>query len=169
MGSTGLTLIGLGGPAARPGTAAAAEPESPDEAASSRISYSRFLDYLDQDSVKKVDFFENGTVAIAEVFNPTLNKIQRVKVQIPPFSQQLLRKLEEKSVDFAAHPVETNAAAAVLDLLSNLAFPLILLGSLLLSSSSSSPNSPRGPGFPFGLGRYLQWNKLHFNLQPSNR
>ncbi|KAH9287825.1 hypothetical protein KI387_031942 [Taxus chinensis] len=34
---------------------------------SSTISYSRFLEYLDQDRVKKVDIFENGTVGIVEL------------------------------------------------------------------------------------------------------
>jgi hypothetical protein len=34
--------------------------------ASSRMSYSRFLEYLDMGRVKKVDLFENGTIAIVE-------------------------------------------------------------------------------------------------------
>lgn len=39
----------------------------------------------------------------------------------------------------------------MMDLLGNLAFPLILLGSLLLRSSTDNPG---GPNLPFGLGRY---------------
>lgn len=99
-----------------------------------------------------MDFFENGTLAIAEISNPVLNKIQRVKVQLPGLQRELIRKLREKDVDFAAHPMETNMADAVLDLISNFAFPLILLGALLFRSSS--PNTPGGPNLPFGLGRY---------------
>lgn len=72
--TVGLSLIGSGAmvhPAAR------AEPESPVEAASSRMSYSRFLEYLNQGVVRKVDLFENGSVAIAEIMNPAFdNKIQ---------------------------------------------------------------------------------------------
>lgn len=115
------------------------------------MSYSRFLQYLDEGAVKKVDLFENETVAIAEIFNPTLEKIQRVKIQLPGLPQELLRKMKEKDIDFAAHPMERDWWPAVLDLLGNFAFPLILLGSLLLRSSST--NTPGGPNLPFGLGR----------------
>lgn len=127
------------------------EPESPNASTSSRMSYSRFLEYLDEGAVRKVDLFENGTVAIAEIFNPTLEKLQRVRVQLPGLPQELLRKLKEKNIDFAAHPKEVDWWPAVLDLLGNFAFPLLLLGSLLLRSSSS--NMPGGPNLPFGLGR----------------
>ncbi|KAK6127499.1 hypothetical protein DH2020_038743 [Rehmannia glutinosa] len=157
--TTGLTL--LGGPITRPEKSIAAEPESPSEATSSRMSYSRFLEYLDQDAVKKVDLFENGTVAIAEIFNPALNKIQRVRVQLPGLPQELLRKLKQKNVDFAAHPMEVNMTGAVLDLLGNLAFPLLLLGTLFLRRSSSGV--PGGPNLPFGLGR----SKAKFQMEPN--
>ncbi|KAF8408106.1 hypothetical protein HHK36_007248 [Tetracentron sinense] len=143
---------------------ARAEPESPQESTSSRMSYSRFLQYLDEGAVKKVDLFENGTVAslaIAEIMNPALNKIQRVKIQLPGLPQELLRKLKEKDVDFDAHPMEINMEAAILDLLGNLAFPLILLGALLLRGSSA--NTPGGPNLPFGLGR----SKAKFQMEPN--
>ncbi|CAM8903509.1 unnamed protein product [Rhodiola kirilowii] len=153
-----LTAVGGGLSLAKP---ARAEPEAPVESTSSRMSYSRFLQYLDENAVKKVDLFENGTVAIAEIFNPALNKIQRVKVQLPGLPQELLRKLKEKEVDFAAHPMEVNMVAAFLDLLGNLAFPLILIGTLLLRQSST--NTPGGPNLPFGLGR----SKAKFQMEPS--
>uniref|UniRef100_A0A7N0U9J0 AAA+ ATPase domain-containing protein n=1 Tax=Kalanchoe fedtschenkoi TaxID=63787 RepID=A0A7N0U9J0_KALFE len=157
--STLLGAAGAGLALARPSRA---EPEAPAETTSSRMSYSRFLQYLDENAVKRVDLFENGTVAIAEILNPALNKIQRVKVQLPGLPQELLRKLKEKDVDFAAHPVEVNMVAAFLDLLGNLAFPLILIGALLLRQSSS--NAPGGgPNLPFGLGR----SKAKFQMEPS--
>ncbi|KAG6401103.1 hypothetical protein SASPL_137948 [Salvia splendens] len=153
--SPGLTLI------AAPGRAVS-EPESPSEAASSRMSYSRFLEYLNQDVVKKVDLYQNGTVAIAEIFNPALNKIQRVKIQLPGLPQELVRKLREKNVDFAAHPFETSAADAILDLLSNLALPLILLGTFLLTRPPSNIRGG-GPNLPFGLGR----SRAKFEMEPN--
>ncbi|PPR94097.1 hypothetical protein GOBAR_AA26580 [Gossypium barbadense] len=139
-----------------------AEPETPMESSSSRLSYSRFLQYLDEGGVKKVDLFENGTVAIAEIYNPALEKIQRVKVQLPGLPQELLRKMKEKNVDFAAHPMEMNWSAALFDLLGNLAFPLVLLGTLLLRSSSVN-NPGGGPNLPFGLGR----SKAKFQMEPN--
>jgi len=129
-----------------------AEPESPAASTSNRISYSRFLQYLDEGAVKKVDLFENGTVAIAEIYNPSLEKMQRVKIQLPGLPQDLIRKMKDKNVDFAAYPLEVGWWPALLDLFGNLAFPLILLGSLLLRTSINNPAG--GPNLPFGLGRY---------------
>ncbi|XP_023767437.1 ATP-dependent zinc metalloprotease FTSH 6, chloroplastic [Lactuca sativa] len=158
----GLTLIGeTSGTGILVHPAAKAVPESPVEATSNTLSYSRFLEYLNEGAIRKVDFFENGTLAIAEISNPVLNKIQRVKVQLPGLQRELIRKLREKDVDFAAHPMETNMADAVLDLISNFAFPLILLGALLFRSSS--PNTPGGPNLPFGLGR----SKAKFQMEPN--
>ncbi|WRX19938.1 Peptidase M41 - like 4 [Theobroma cacao] len=125
------------------------------------MSYSRFLQYLDEGAVRKVDLFENATVAIAEIYNPALDKIQRVRVQLPGLPQELLGKMKEKGVDFAAHPIDINWSVALLDLLGNLAFPSILRGTLLLRSSS--PNTPGGPNLPFGLGR----SKAKFEMEPN--
>lgn len=161
MSSTALGLIGRGLSMAQP--AKAAEPGSPSESTSSRLSYSRFLQYLNEGAVRKVDLFENGTVAIAEVYNPTLERIQRVKVQLPGLPQELLRKMKEKNVDFAAYPMDFNWGLALLDFLANFGFPLLLLGSLFLSSSSST-NTPGGPNLPFGLGRYMFSDNLNCDL-----
>ncbi|CAJ1829615.1 unnamed protein product [Sphenostylis stenocarpa] len=138
-----------------------AEPESPAASTSSRISYSKFLQYLDEGAVKKVDLFQNGTVAIAEIYNPTLEKIQRVKIQLPGLPQDLIRKMKDKNVDFAAYPLEVSWWPALLDLLGNLAIPLILLGSLLLRTSTNNPAG--GPNLPFGLGR----SKAKFEMEPN--
>ena len=87
--------------------AAAAQPakaEDTQNMASSRMSYSRFLEYLDMGRVKKVDLYENGTIAIVEAVSPELgNRVQRVRVQLPGTSPELLSKFRDKNVDFAAH------------------------------------------------------------------
>ncbi|CAH2072699.1 unnamed protein product [Thlaspi arvense] len=140
---------------------AKAEPEAPMEATSNRMSYSRFLRHLEENEVKKVDLFENGTVAIAEISNPALRKIQRVRVNLPGLPVDLIRKMKEKNVDFAAHPMEVNWGAFLLDFLGNFGFPLLLLGSLLLTSSSNK--TPAGPNLPFGLGR----SKAKFEMEPN--
>lgn len=131
--------------------AKADQPEAPIEATSNRMSYSRFLKHLEENEVEKVDLFENGTVAIAEISNPALKKIQRVRVNLPGLPVDLVRKIKEKNVDFAAHPMDVNWGAFLLDFLGNLGFPLLLLGSLLLISSSRK--TPVGPNLPFGIGR----------------
>jgi len=130
---------------------AKAEPEAPIEATSNRMSYSRFLQHLKENEVKKVDLIENGTVAIVEISNPVVGKIQRVRVNLPGLPVDLVREMKEKNVDFAAHPMNVNWGAFLLNFLGNLGFPLILLVSLLLTSSSR--RNPAGPNLPFGLGR----------------
>ncbi|CAN7141055.1 unnamed protein product, partial [Brassica rapa subsp. narinosa] len=55
------------------------------------MSYSRFLHHLEESEVKKVVLFENGTVAIAEISNPALRKIQRVRVNLPGLQEGVVR------------------------------------------------------------------------------
>ncbi|XP_009121594.1 ATP-dependent zinc metalloprotease FTSH 6, chloroplastic [Brassica rapa] len=153
-----LTALGLTSPLVLTHPAKA-EPEAPIEAASNRMSYSRFLHHLEENEVKKVDLFENGTVAIAEISNPALRKIQRVRVNLPGLPVDLIRKMKEKNVDFAAHPLDVNWGALLLNFLGNFGVPLVLLGSLLLASS----RTPSGPNLPFGLGR----SKAKFQMEPN--
>ncbi|XP_057792329.1 ATP-dependent zinc metalloprotease FTSH 2, chloroplastic-like [Salvia miltiorrhiza] len=132
----------------------------------SRMSYSRFLEYLDQDRVQKVDVFENGTIAIVEAISPELgNRIQRVRVQLPGLSQELLQKFREKNIDFAAHNAQEDSGSVLFNLIGNLAFPLILIGGLFLLSrrSSGGMGGPGGPGFPLGIGQ----SKAKFQMEPN--
>lgn len=134
--------------------------------ASSRMSYSRFLDYLDKDRVQKVDLFENGTIAIVEAVSPELgNRVQRVRVQLPGLSQELLQKFKEKGIDFAAHNVQEDSGSVFLNVLANLAFPLLLVGGLFLLSrrSQGGMGGPGGPGFPLGIGQ----SKAKFQMEPN--
>ncbi len=116
-------------------TASAAKADDATNVASSRMSYSRFLEYLDMGRVKKVDLYENGTIAIVEAVSPELgNRVQRVRVQLPGTSAELLQKFREKNVDFAAHAQQEDGGSVFLNLIGNLAFPLLLVGGLFLLS-----------------------------------
>ncbi|KAF2290680.1 hypothetical protein GH714_014979 [Hevea brasiliensis] len=133
---------------------------------SSRMSYSRFLEYLDKDRVRKVDLFENGTIAIVEAVSPELgNRVQRVRVQLPGLSQELLQKFREKNIDFAAHNAQEDSGSLLFNLIGNLAFPLILIGGLFLLSrrSSGGMGGPGGPGFPLAFGQ----SKAKFQMEPN--
>ncbi|CAN6460805.1 unnamed protein product [Victoria cruziana] len=132
----------------------------------SRMSYSRFLEYLEKDRVQKVDVFENGTIAIVEAVSPELgNRVQRVRVQLPGLSQELLQKLREKNVDFAAHNAQEDSGSLLFNLIGSLAFPLILIGGLFFLSrrSSGGMGGPGGPGFPLGFGQ----SKAKFQMEPN--
>ncbi|KAL6561618.1 ATP-dependent zinc metalloprotease FTSH 2, chloroplastic [Orobanche minor] len=132
----------------------------------SRMSYSRFLEYLDKDRVKKVDLFENGTIAIVEAISPELgNRVQRVRVQLPGLSQELLQNFREKNIDFAAHNAQEDSGSLLWNLIGNLGFPLILIGGLFLLSrrSSGGMGGPGGPGFPLAFGQ----SKAKFQMEPN--
>jgi len=170
--------------------------------ASSRMSYSRFLvcfkpshspqiipcladtqnkeliciafwqEYLDLGRVRKVDLYENGTIAIVEAISPELgNRVQRVRVQLPGTSSDLLSKFREKNVDFAAHTNAEDGSAVFLNLLGNLAFPLLLVGGLFLltrrnqSNGGGMPGGMGGPGGnnPMAFGK----SKAKFQMEPN--
>ncbi len=62
--------------------------------------------------------YENGTIAIVEAVSPELgNRVQRVRVQLPGTSQELLGKFREKKIDFAAHSDMEDGGAVFLNLL----------------------------------------------------
>ncbi|KAK4484533.1 hypothetical protein RD792_007117 [Penstemon davidsonii] len=132
----------------------------------SRMSYSRFLEYLDKDRVQKVDLFENGTIAIVEAISPELgNRVQRVRVQLPGLSQELLQKLREKNIDFSAHNAQEDSGSLLFNLIGNLGFPLLLIGGLFLLSrrSSGGMGGPGGPGFPLNFAQ----SKAKFQMEPN--
>ena len=67
---------------------------------------------------RQVDLYENGTIAIVEAVSPELgNRVQRVRVQLPGTSQELLQRFRDKSVDFAAHSNTEDGGAVFLNLL----------------------------------------------------
>ncbi|KAJ3672640.1 hypothetical protein LUZ60_007361 [Juncus effusus] len=146
-------------------TAAQARADEQQGVSSSRMSYSRFLEYLDKDRVKKVDLFENGTIAIVEAISPELgNRVQRVRVQLPGLSPELLQKFREKNIDFAAHNAQEDSGSLLFNLIGNLAFPLILIGGLFfLSRRGGGMGGPGGPGFPLGIGQ----SKAKFQMEPN--
>lgn len=69
----------------------------------------------------QVDLYENGTIAIVEAVSPELgNRVQRVRVQLPGTSPELLQKFRDKKIDFAAHSNTEDGGAVFLNLLGEL-------------------------------------------------
>ncbi|CAI9784369.1 unnamed protein product [Fraxinus pennsylvanica] len=130
----------------------------------SRMSYSRLLEYLDKDMVKKVDLFENGTITIVEALSPELgNRVQRVRVQLPGLSQELLQKFREKNIDFAAHNAQEDSDSLLFNLIGNLTLPLILIGGLFLLSRRSSEEWVALVDEVFHFGQ----SKAKFQMEPN--
>ena len=120
-------------------------------AASTRMTYGRFLEYLDDGRVTMVDLYEGGRTAIVEAVDPQLdNRIQRVRVDLPVKAPELITKLKEENVSFDAHPARNDGA--IWGLLGNLVFPILLITGLFLLFRRSS-NLPGGPGQAMNFGK----------------
>jgi len=119
--------------------------------ASTRMTYGRFLEYLDAGRVTMVDLYEGGRTAIVEAVDPDLdNRVQRVRVDLPVNAPELISKLKEENVSFDAHPARNDGA--IWGLLGNLVFPILLITGLFLLFRRSS-NLPGGPGQAMNFGK----------------
>ena len=87
-----------------------------------RISYGRFLDYLKEGRVTSLDIYEGGRNALIEASDPELNnRKQKLRVDLPGVTPELINRLKEKNVSFDIHPANTSPPA--LGILGNLLFP----------------------------------------------
>lgn len=119
--------------------------------ASSRMTYGRFLEYIDMGWVKKVDMYDNGHTAIIEAVGPELgNRIQKIRVELPASAPDLISKLKNKRIDLDAHPSKNTSA--IWNLIGNLFFPLLLISGLALLFRRSGSNSG-GPGQAMAFGK----------------
>ena len=127
--------------------------------ASSRMTYGRFLEYLDMGWVKRVDLYDDGHTAIVEAIGPELgNRIQRIRVELPATAPELITKLRKANVDIDAHPnIDGNSSWGILG---NLIFPIVLIGGLAFLFRRSS-NMPGGPGQAMNFGK----SKARFQME----
>jgi len=125
--------------------------DTPQNVASSKMTYGRFLEYLDMGWVKRVDLYDNSKVAIVEASSPELgNRPQRIRVEIPTGASQLIVKLRQGKIDFDAHPVKNNNFT--FEVLGNFLLPALFVGGLLFLFQRSN-NFPGGPGQAMGFGK----------------
>ncbi|MEL6928794.1 MAG: ATP-dependent zinc metalloprotease FtsH2 [Cyanobacteria bacterium J06600_6] len=128
-------------------------------AASTRMTYGRFLDYLNSDRVSSVELYDNGRTAIVQAIDPELdNRIQKLRVDLPANSPELIAKLRDADVKFDYHPAGNEGA--VWGLLGNLIFPVILIGALFFLFRRSN-NMPGGPGQAMNFGK----SKAKFQME----
>jgi cell division protease FtsH len=116
-----------------------------------RMSYGRFLDYVEAGRVTAVDVFDGGRSAVVEAIDPDLdNRVQRLRVDLPGLAPELINNLKQKGISFDIHPPRTGTPA--LGILGNLLFPLLLIGSLIFLARRSS-SMPGGPGQAMQFGK----------------
>ncbi|MFM6087886.1 MAG: ATP-dependent zinc metalloprotease FtsH2 [Dolichospermum sp.] len=120
-------------------------------AANTRMTYGRFLEYLDADRVINVDLYDGGRTAIIEASDQDIeNRTQLWRVDLPVNAPELIQKLKQKEVSFDAHPMRNNGA--IWGLLSNLIFPVLLITGLFFLFRRSN-NLPGGPGQAMNFGK----------------
>lgn len=119
---------------------------------SSRMTYGRFLEYLEMGWVKQVDLYDNSRNAIVQASSPELgNRPQSIRVEIPVGASQLIQKLKEYNINFDAHPApQKNIFITVA---SNLLLPIIFIGSLIFFFQNSDNFSPNSGSSPMNLGK----------------
>ena len=140
LGSGGLNGLKPGGPTVAPRNTAVA-----------RMSYGRFLDYVQAGRVTSVDIYDGGRDAVVEAVDPDLdNRVQRLRVDLPGLAPELINTLKAEGISFDIHPPKS--APPALGLLGNLLFPLLLIGSLIFLARRSN-NMPGGPGQAMQFGK----------------
>jgi len=129
-----------------------AKPELNTNVSSSRMTYGRFLEYLEMGWVKQVDLYDNSRNAIVQASSPELgNRPQSIRVEIPVGASQLIQKLKEYNIDFDAHPAPRKSIFVTIA--SNLLLPLIFIGSLIFFFQNSDNLGGQGGQSPMNLGK----------------
>ena len=119
--------------------------------ASTRMTYGRFLDYLDAGRVMAVDLYDGGRTAIVEAVDPQIdNRVQRWRVDLPGNTPDLITRLKDSNVSLDSHPPRNDGA--LWGVLGNLLFPILLIGGLFFLFRRSS-NVPGGPGQAMNFGK----------------
>ena len=127
--------------------------------ASTRMTYGRFLEYLDAGRVKSVDLYDAGRTAIVEATDPELdNRVQRLRVDLPTSAPELITRLRESNISLDAHPARNDGA--IWGLLGNLIFPILLIAGLFFLFRRSN-NIGGGPGQAMNFGK----SKARFQME----
>jgi cell division protease FtsH len=119
---------------------------------SSRMTYGRFLEYLDMGWVKQVDLYDNSRTAIVQASSPELgNRPQSIRVEIPVGTSQLIQKLKAYSINFDAHPAPQKSI--FITIAGNLILPLIFIGGLIFFFQNSENFGGNSSSSPMNLGK----------------
>ena len=118
----------------------------------SRMTYGRFLEYLEMGWIKQVDLYDNSRNAIVEASSPELgNRPQIIRVDIPVGTSQLIQKLKEYKIDFDSHPTENQNIW--ITVASNVLLPIIFVGGLFYFFQNSENFPGSSDSSPMNIGK----------------
>jgi cell division protease FtsH len=119
--------------------------------ATSRMTYGRFLEYLEDGRVTSVDLYDAGRTAVVQAIDPQIDEnIQRLRVDLPFNAPDLIAKLRTSNINFDVHPASNDGA--IWGFLGNLIFPILLISALFFLFRRSN-NMPGGPGQAMSFGK----------------
>ncbi|MEL6259705.1 MAG: ATP-dependent zinc metalloprotease FtsH2 [Cyanobacteria bacterium J06626_6] len=119
--------------------------------ASTSMTYGRFLDYLDAGRVTSVDFYDSGRTAIIEAVDPQIdNRVQRWRVDLPGNAPELVGRLRSADISIDSHQPRNDGA--LIGILGNLLFPVLLIGGLFFLFRRSN-GAAGGPGQAMNFGK----------------
>lgn len=122
---------------------------------SGRVTYSRLLEFVEEGSVSRLDLYDLGRTAMVQV--KVGEREQQLVCDLPGATTGLIEKLQSKGVLIDVHqPEKPNQ---FLNILGDVAFPLLLIGGLLFLRS-------RGPGNG-GIPGFGQQGKAKVMVQPQ--
>ncbi|EDX86923.1 ATP-dependent metallopeptidase HflB subfamily [Synechococcus sp. PCC 7335] len=129
--------------------------------ASTSMTYGRFLDYLDAGRVTSVDFYEGGQTAIIEAVDPQIdNRVQRWRVDLPGNAPELVERLRASDISLDSHQPRNDGA--LIGILGNLLFPILLIGGLFFLFRRSNGGAG-GPGQAMNFGK----SKARFMMEAN--
>nr|YP_010478751.1 cell division protein FTSH [Neustupella aerophytica]UVI61056.1 cell division protein FTSH [Neustupella aerophytica] len=132
-------------------------------APTSIITYGRFLEYIDNGWVKKVDFYNNSKFAVIEAATPESSyKLQKIGVNVPNKDVKLIRKLKDSGINFDVHTAEASTKGfeffSFNFITISIIFGLILGGYFLVNrfSDRGRNNGLNNPFDPFNFKQFFQ-------------
>ena len=126
--------------------------ELTNNSSSSRMTYGRFLEYLELGWVKQVDLYDNSRNAIVLASSPELgNRPQSIRVEIPVGASQLIQKLKDYNINFDAHPIPRKSL--LVTIATNLILPLIFIAGLIFFFQNSDNFAQNSGNSPMNLGK----------------
>ena len=148
-------------------------------APTSIITYGRFLEYIENGWVKRVDFYNNSKFAVVEASTPESGyRSQRIGVNVPNKDIKLIRKLKDSGINFDVHAIEQSTKPfeffSVNFVTVSILFGLVLGGYFLFNRASDSSNKSRrnpsggggnNPFNPFGFRQFFQ-TKARYDSVP---
>merc|ERR1719161_2536483 len=121
-----------------------------------RATYSRLLEFMDEGAVSRVDLYDMGRTAVAEV--KVGDRVQNLAVELPGTTTGLMERMQKANIVIDVHtPEKPNIA---LQALGDAAFPLIVIAGLLFLRSRAGAG---GDSNPMNMGQ----SKAKIQIQPE--